>query len=152
VAVTAPARGRHAASRRPHESNKVDIYIKYFGNTHVFDYIININICVFYQFYYYFAENLIKPSKVQDLAMMTETHVTDLISTIIETARQQNISQGELATRAGIRQETLSRAKRNPTISLKTFQALARAAGLRIQLVADNPVAEKVADGTLFPS
>jgi DNA-binding phage protein len=83
---------------------------------------------------------------------MTDTPGTDLISIIIDTARQQNISQGELAARAGIRQETLSRAKKNPAISLKTLQALARAAGLRIQLVPDNPVAEKISDGTLFPT
>ncbi len=76
---------------------------------------------------------------------------TELINRIIKGARQLNITQGELAARAGIRQETLSRAKRNPTISLKTFQALARAAGLRIQLVPDNPVAEQVAKGNLFP-
>jgi DNA-binding phage protein len=83
---------------------------------------------------------------------MTDTPGTDLISIIIDTAREQNISQGELAAHAGIRQETLSRAKKNPAISLKTFQALARAAGLRIQLVPDNPVAEQVSAGTLFPS
>ena len=84
--------------------------------------------------------------------MDTETRETELISFIIESARQLNISQGELARRAGIRQETLSRAKRNPAISLKTFQALARAAGLRIQLVPDNYVAEHVAKGSLFPT
>ncbi len=84
--------------------------------------------------------------------MDTETRETELISFIIESARQLNISQGELARRAGIRQETLSRAKRNPAISLKTFQALARAAGLRIQLVPDNYVAEQVAKGSLFPT
>ena len=83
--------------------------------------------------------------------METQTPETELINRIIESARQLNISQGELAARAGIRQETLSRAKRNPAISLKTFQALARAAGLRIQLVADNPVAEQVVEGSLFP-
>ena len=84
--------------------------------------------------------------------MDTETRETELISLIIESARQLDISQGELARRAGIRQETLSRAKRNPAISLKTFQALARAAGLRIQLVPDNYVAEQVAKGSLFPT
>ena len=52
----------------------------------------------------------------------------------------------------GIRQETLSRAKKNPTISLKTFQELARTAGLRVQLIPDHPVAEQVSDGTLFPT
>ncbi|MGB5261681.1 MAG: helix-turn-helix transcriptional regulator [Gammaproteobacteria bacterium] len=83
--------------------------------------------------------------------MESRTREAELINRIIEGARQLNISQGELAARAGIRQETLSRAKRNPSISLKTFQALARAAGLRIQLVPDNPVAEQVAEGNLFP-
>ncbi len=77
---------------------------------------------------------------------------SDLISHIITVARAQGISQGELAERVGIRQETLSRAKKNPTISLKTFEELARVAGLRVQLIADNPVAEQVSDGTLFPS
>lgn len=77
---------------------------------------------------------------------------TDLVSLIVEAARAQGLSQGELAERVGIRQETLSRAKKNPTISLKTFQELARVAGLRVQLIPDHPVAEQVSEGTLFPS
>ena len=76
---------------------------------------------------------------------------TELISTIIEAARAQGLSQGELAERVGIRQETLSRAKKNPGISLKTLLQLARVAGLCVQLIADNPVAEQVSGGTLFP-
>ena len=79
-------------------------------------------------------------------------NTTELIQHIIDTARARGISQGELAQRAGIRQETLSRAKKNPAISLKTFDRLAHIAGLRIQLIADNPVAEQVSSGTLFPS
>ncbi len=77
---------------------------------------------------------------------------TDLVSLVIEAARTQGLSQGELAERVGIRQETLSRAKKNPAISLKTFQELARVAGLRVQLIPDHPVAEQVSEGTLFPS
>ncbi len=77
---------------------------------------------------------------------------TDLIQEIIDAARAQGISQGELAQRAGIRQETLSRAKKNPSISLKTFVELAHIAGLRVQLIPDNPVAEQVNARTLFPS
>ena len=76
----------------------------------------------------------------------------ELIKTIIKTAQAHGISQGELASRVGIRQETLSRAKKNPTLSLKTFQEMAKVVGLRIQLIPDNPVAEQVSDGTLFPS
>lgn len=76
----------------------------------------------------------------------------NLISRIIEAARAQGMSQGELATRVGIRQETLSRAKKNPNISLKTFEEMAQVVGLRVQLIPDNPVAEQVNEGTLFPS
>ena len=76
----------------------------------------------------------------------------NLIGRIIEAARAQGMSQGELATRVGIRQETLSRAKKNPNISLKTFEEMAQVVGLRVQLIPDNPVAEQVNEGTLFPS
>ena len=76
----------------------------------------------------------------------------ELINEIIATARANNISQGELAARAGIRQETLSRAKKNPNLSLTTFADLARIAGLQIKLIPDNPVVEQINDGTLFPS
>ena len=58
---------------------------------------------------------------------------------------------GELAARVGIRQETLSRAKKNPAISLKTFLDLVHVAGLRVQLIPDHPVAEQITSGTLFP-
>jgi transcriptional regulator with XRE-family HTH domain len=77
---------------------------------------------------------------------------SDLIVRIIETAKARGLSQGELAERVGIRPETLSRAKKNPNISLATFEELARVAGLRVQLIPDNPVAEQVSKGTLFPS
>ena len=77
---------------------------------------------------------------------------SDLILRIIEAAKARGLSQGELAERVGIRPETLSRAKKNPNISLATFEELARVAGLRVQLIPDNPVAEQVSKGTLFPS
>lgn len=77
---------------------------------------------------------------------------TDLISQIIEAAKARGLSQGELAARVGIRPETLSRAKKHPNLSLATFEELARVAGLRLQLIPDNPVAEQVSKGTLFPS
>ena len=77
---------------------------------------------------------------------------SELISQIIEAARALGMSQGELAARVGIRPETLSRAKKNPNISLKTFLELARVVGLRVSLIADSPVAEQVQAGTLFPS
>jgi DNA-binding phage protein len=82
---------------------------------------------------------------------MATSQYADLLETLIQAARSQGISQGELAARVGIRAETLSRAKKNPVISLKTFLDLVRVAGLRVQLVPDHPVAEQITSGTLFP-
>jgi len=80
---------------------------------------------------------------------MTESEV---INEIIARAKAQNISQGELAARAGIRQETLSRAKKNSNLRFKTIEQLAEIVGLQLKLIADNPVADKVQEGTLFPT
>jgi len=80
---------------------------------------------------------------------MTET---EIINEIINQAKSQNISQGELATRAGIRQETLSRARKKSTLRFKTIQQLAQIVGLQLKLIPDNPVVDKIQDGTLFPS
>lgn len=80
---------------------------------------------------------------------MTET---DIINKIITVAKTLNISQGELATRAGIRQETLSRARKKSTLRFSTVQQLAQIVGLSCKLVPDNPVADKVQEGTLFPT
>jgi transcriptional regulator with XRE-family HTH domain len=76
----------------------------------------------------------------------------EIINAIIEAAKSQSISQGELAARAGIRQETLSRAKKNSNLRFSTIEQLAKIAGLQLKPIADNPVADKVQDGTLFPS
>ncbi len=80
---------------------------------------------------------------------MTES---DIINEIIKMAKTQNISQGELAVRAGIRQETLSRARKNSTLRFSTVQQLAQIVGLQLKLTPDNPVADKIQEGTLFPS
>ncbi len=80
---------------------------------------------------------------------MTES---DIINEIIKMAKTQNISQGELASRAGIRQETLSRARKNSSLRFSTVQQLAQIVGLQLKLVPDNPVADKIQEGTLFPS
>ncbi len=80
---------------------------------------------------------------------MTES---EIINEIIALAKAQNISQGELAARAGIRQETLSRAKKNSNLRFKTIEQLAQIVGLQLKLIADNPVADRTQDGTLFPT
>ncbi len=80
---------------------------------------------------------------------MNESYI---INEIIAAAKAQNISQGELATRAGIRQETLSRAKKHSNLRFSTVLQLAQVVGLQLKLIADNPVADRIQDGTLFPS
>ena len=80
---------------------------------------------------------------------MTESNI---INEIIKAAKAQHISQGELATRAGIRQETLSRARKNSTLRFSTVLQLAQIVGLSLKLTPDNPVADKVQEGTLFPT
>ncbi len=80
---------------------------------------------------------------------MTESSI---INEIVDAAKAQGISQGQLAARAGIRQETLSRAKKNSSLSFSTVLQLAQVVGLKLKLIADNPVADKVQEGTLFPS
>lgn len=86
------------------------------------------------------------------MIILSKMNETEIINTIIDTARALGISQGELATRAGIRQETLSRARKNSTLRFSTVQQLAQIAGLSLKLVPDDPVAEKVQEGTLFPT
>lgn len=80
---------------------------------------------------------------------MTET---EIINQIIRTAKARNINQGELAARAGIRQETLSRARKNSTLRFSTVQQLAQIVGLQLKLTTDSPVTDRIQSGTLFPT
>jgi len=66
---------------------------------------------------------------------MTET---DIINEIIGLAKAKGINQGELARRVGIRQETLSRARKHSTLRFSTVQEMAAIVGLTIKLVEDN--------------
>ena len=66
---------------------------------------------------------------------MTET---DIINEIIGLARAKGITQGELARRVGIRQETLSRARKHSTLRFSTVQEMAAIVGLSIKLVEED--------------
>ncbi len=59
-----------------------------------------------------------------------------IISEIINTAKQQGISQKALASLSGLSAESISRAKRSESASLRTVHALARAANVQIGIVA----------------
>lgn len=58
-----------------------------------------------------------------------------LISTIINQAAANGISQKALAARAGVPPETLSRMKRRPSVRAGALERLALGAGLRLALV-----------------
>ena len=49
----------------------------------------------------------------------------DLVDTLLQAARAQGLDQRQLAERAGLRPETVSRAKRRGTLDLSSLQALA---------------------------
>lgn len=60
---------------------------------------------------------------------------SSLITEIIDFAHAQGISQKSLAARAGIAEETVSRAKKRGTAHLNVAESLAHAAGTKIGLV-----------------
>lgn len=57
-----------------------------------------------------------------------------LVDTVLHAAQAQGLDQIRLARRAGLRAETVSRAKHRGTIDLGSLQALAQAVGLELSL------------------
>lgn len=57
-----------------------------------------------------------------------------LIDAVLAAARRQGLDQRQLAERAGLRPETVSRAKRRGTLDLASLQALAGVVGLELAL------------------
>jgi len=79
---------------------------------------------------------------------MMET--TDLLQQILALAKEQGLTQITLAQRAGITPEALSRAKQGGDMRVSTLNELAHVMGLKLSLVADAPLREKIDSGTLF--
>lgn len=57
-----------------------------------------------------------------------------MLDQVLRAAQASGLDQSRLAERAGLRPETVSRAKRRGTIDLHSLQALAQAAGLELAL------------------
>lgn len=57
-----------------------------------------------------------------------------LIDAVLQAAQAQGLDQRRLAERAGLRPETVSRAKRRGTLDLSSLQALAGVVGLELAL------------------
>ena len=75
---------------------------------------------------------------------------SDLLQQLIMHGRAQGWTQRELAQRAGITPEALSRAKKAGDMRVSTLADLARAVGLTLALVPDSPLQERIESGRLF--
>ncbi len=73
-----------------------------------------------------------------------------LLDQIILEGKKQGLEQKDIARKAGISQETLSRAKKASDIQLSTLIRLANAVGLRVALVPGHPILEKILSGDVF--
>ena len=73
-----------------------------------------------------------------------------LLEEIIQRGREQGLSQGELAQRAGTTPETLSRMKRRGSADFGLVDRLARIVGHRLALVPDNDTLEAIRRGDFF--
>ena len=78
------------------------------------------------------------------------SHLSDLLNEIIELSKRKGMKQKELAERAGLSAETLSRAKKSGDMHLSSLVRLAETVGLKLQLTTDNPVMDRISNGTLF--
>jgi hypothetical protein len=75
---------------------------------------------------------------------------TELLNQIIALGRQKGLRQQDIARRARLQPESLSRAKKSGDMYVSNLQELARVVGLKLVLVPDQPVIEKIDKGTLF--
>ena len=78
------------------------------------------------------------------------SNVSNLLNEIIELSKSKGMKQKELAQRSGLSAETLSRAKKSGDMHLSSLIRLAETVGLKLQLTTDNPVMDRISNGTLF--
>lgn len=76
--------------------------------------------------------------------------VQALLKQILAVAKTQGIPGKELAVRAGIAPETLSRMKGRGSADAAVLDALARVVGLRLALVPDDERLEAIRSGDFF--
>ena len=75
---------------------------------------------------------------------------TELLRQIIALGRLKGLRQQDIARRARLQPESLSRAKKSGDMYVSNLQELARVVGFKLVLVPDQPVIEKIDKGTLF--
>lgn len=81
---------------------------------------------------------------------MAEETLRVMMAEIRKKARQMTLSDAELARRAGITPQALSRIGKKHGARFDTIEALARVVELRIGLLPDDEHARALAEGTLF--
>lgn len=74
----------------------------------------------------------------------------ELIKTIITQARARGLDQKTLAELGQMSAETLSRKKRGEDMYVSTLIRLAHAVGLKLALIPDDPLVNKISSGSLF--
>ena len=75
---------------------------------------------------------------------------TQLLTQIIDLARSKGLKQKDLAQRAGLSAESLSRAKKAGDMHLSSLEKLAAIVGLKLCLNPDEPMINKINSGSLF--
>ncbi|VAW55716.1 hypothetical protein MNBD_GAMMA07-2397 [hydrothermal vent metagenome] len=73
-----------------------------------------------------------------------------LLTQILEKAKHKGLKQKELAERAGLSAESLSRAKKAGDMHLSSLESLANIVGLKLCLSSDEPLMSKINSGSLF--
>jgi DNA-binding Xre family transcriptional regulator len=76
--------------------------------------------------------------------------LTALLEQIIQRASERHISEKELALRAGIQPETLSRMKSRGTGDFGVVDRMARVVGWRLSLAPDHEALKKLQEGSFF--
>lgn len=76
--------------------------------------------------------------------------VNDLLTQILERAKQKGLKQKELAERAGISAETLSRAKKAGDMHLSSLHKLASIVDLKLCFCPAEPIIERINSGSMF--
>jgi DNA repair protein RadC len=84
------------------------------------------------------------------MVIIVTTKHQELIELIIETAKSQGLDQKSLASRVLMTSPDLSRLKKADNSRFSTLESLANAVGLKIALVPDDELLEKIESGNLF--
>ena len=79
-----------------------------------------------------------------------DIQLSSLINEIISTGKKKGMNQKDIARITQYDAVSLSRAKKADDIKYSTLKAWAKSVGLRLTLVPDSTLAEKVQKGNLF--